>query len=74
MNPYENFGTEWKLNGPPANEQTANWELMEALQTVIESPRYSLLDNGYKAMILMELENGGEYEPVDPLGLKPSQT
>ena len=74
MNPYENFGTEWKLNGPPANEQTANWELKEALQTVIESPRYSLLGNGYKAMILMELENGGEYEPVDPLGLKPSQT
>ncbi len=65
MNPYENFGTNWELNGPPADERTAEFELKLALQTVIESPRYSLLSNCFKAMILMDLENGGEYEPED---------
>ena len=44
--------------------QNALNELALALRQVLNSPDYNLLDNENKAMVLLELENGGEYDPL----------
>ena len=38
-------------------------ELEQCLRVVLDSPRFECLDNEYKAMVLLDLENGGEYAP-----------
>ena len=40
-------------------------ELEQCLRVVLDSPRFSILDNETKAMVLLDLENGGEYAPKD---------
>ena len=40
-------------------------ELEQCLRVVLGSPRFECLDNEYKAMVLLDLENGGEYAPKD---------
>ena len=38
-------------------------ELEFALRVVLDSPRFSILCNEDKALVLLDLENGGEYAP-----------
>ena len=44
--------------------QIAVNELEIELRSILNAPRYNLLDNEDKAMLLLELENGGEYDPL----------
>ena len=38
--------------------------LRDELRNILNHPSYSRLSNGVKAGILLELENGGEYDPL----------
>lgn len=38
-------------------------ELAKDLRKVLDSPRHESLDNEYKAMVLLDLEGDGEYDP-----------
>ena len=38
--------------------------LENELRKVLDSPSYNLLSNGSKAEVLLNLENGGEYDPL----------
>ena len=40
-------------------------ELEQCLRVVLDSPRFECLGNEFKAMVLLNLENGGEYAPKD---------
>ena len=39
-------------------------DLKKALRKVLNYPEYNVLSNYCKAEILLDLENGGEYNPV----------
>ena len=40
-------------------------ELEQCLRVVLDSPRFECLGNETKAMVLLDLENGGEYAPEE---------
>ena len=44
--------------------QNALNELAIALRRVLNAPHYDCLNNQSKALVLLDLENGGEYDPL----------
>lgn len=44
--------------------QNALNELAIALRRVLNAPDYDCLNNQSKALVLLDLENGGEYDPL----------
>ena len=43
----------------------AEIELKYDLKQVLDSPKFNCLCNGTKAEVLLDLENNGEYDPLD---------
>ena len=43
---------------------SAREDLANPLRQVLNSPEYNLLCNTSKAEVLLDLENGGEYDPL----------
>ena len=46
------------------SRHNARNDLKKALRQVLDSSEYNLLSNYCKADVLLDLENGGEYNPV----------
>ena len=59
--------TQEQLNRIQAETQlrhNARYNLKQALRQVLNSSEYNLLSNYCKAEVLLDLENGGEYNPI----------